>query len=76
MVALPSPAPARMPVNQPKYTIKRDRHTSTIRIGDWTITATKRPILNGKEIEASVHLVYWMSVDQADVGSSPVADTM
>ncbi len=48
-------ASARMPSAPPQYSVKKSRHGSTIEIGDWTITATKRPILNGKEIEASVY---------------------
>jgi type 2A phosphatase activator TIP41 len=41
-----------MPPRPPKYEIEKDGQTSTIRIDGWVITATKRPILNGKEIDA------------------------
>ncbi|EIW71122.1 hypothetical protein M231_01757 [Tremella mesenterica] len=54
MASLADVAPARMPsVRMPHFTLERGRHSSIMKIGDWTITSTKRPILNGKEVEAS-----------------------
>ena len=50
------PEPARIPIPPPKFSVKRDRYTSTIQICGWTVQATKRPILNGKEIESSVRI--------------------
>ncbi|OCF45736.1 hypothetical protein I317_00223 [Kwoniella heveanensis CBS 569] len=52
----PAPAPAFMPAAAlpytPKYHVKQGRNTNTITIGAWTIQSTKKPILNGKEIDA------------------------
>jgi hypothetical protein len=39
----------------PPFTLDKTKYTSTMRIGPWTIIATKKPILNGKEIDAWVH---------------------
>ena len=54
MTGLPPSAAARMPpmsVNMPHFTLDRGRYTSNMTIEGWTITTTKRPILNGKEID-------------------------
>ncbi|WVF69631.1 hypothetical protein IAT40_004409 [Kwoniella sp. CBS 6097] len=50
------PAPAFMPSAAmpytPRFNVKQGRNTNTITIGSWTIESTKKPILNGKEIDA------------------------
>ncbi len=37
----------------PKYSLQEGSHGTTMKIGDWTITSTKRPILNISQIEAA-----------------------
>lgn len=37
----------------PKYSLQEGSHGTKLRIGDWTITTTKRPILNHSQIEAA-----------------------
>ncbi|WVQ98219.1 hypothetical protein IAU59_005342 [Kwoniella sp. CBS 9459] len=53
--AAPAPAPAFIPSAAapytPRYNVKQGRNTNTITIGSWTIESTKKPILNGKEID-------------------------
>ena len=53
-----APAIAPRSFQIPHFKLKRDKHSSAIQVGKWSITATKRPILNGKEIEAYVRLVF------------------
>ncbi|WVR04756.1 hypothetical protein IAU60_001767 [Kwoniella sp. DSM 27419] len=52
------PPPASMPqaaygASTPPYQLSQGRNTNSIRIGTWTIETTKKPILNGKEIDAA-----------------------
>ena len=35
----------------PMFKLDKTRNKSTITIGPWKVTATKKPILNGREIE-------------------------
>jgi hypothetical protein len=49
-------APARLPPNRPQYALNSDKYSTSIKIDKWAITSTKKPILNGPEIEAYVHL--------------------
>nr|XP_031860691.1 uncharacterized protein CI109_003734 [Kwoniella shandongensis]KAA5527763.1 hypothetical protein CI109_003734 [Kwoniella shandongensis] len=48
----PAQAVARSPPSPP-FSLDSTKHTSAIKIGPWRIEATKRPILNGKEIDAA-----------------------
>ncbi|WRT64619.1 uncharacterized protein IL334_001552 [Kwoniella shivajii] len=50
-----TPAPAFLPNSNfnPQYTIDKTPNVQTINIGSWKIEAVKRPILNGKEIDAA-----------------------
>jgi hypothetical protein len=48
-------APARLPPNRPQYTLNSDKYGTSIKIDKWAIISTKKPILNGPEIEAYVH---------------------
>lgn len=59
--SLPSPAAAaRMaPTQPPQYKLHNSRYESGIEIGPWKIVGTKRPILNGKEIDAYVSCPRW-----------------
>jgi type 2A phosphatase activator TIP41 len=50
-----SEAPARLPT-RPQYSLDSDKYSTSIKINKWTITSTKKPILNGPEIESYVHL--------------------
>nr|ODO04454.1 hypothetical protein L204_00814 [Cryptococcus depauperatus CBS 7855] len=52
-------APAQFPLknSHPLYTVQTDRNAHSIIIGPWTIVATKKPILNGKEIEGAEKLL-------------------
>lgn len=46
--------PARLPPATPPYDLQKDKHQTTLKIGHgdiWTISAIKKPILNGPEIE-------------------------
>jgi hypothetical protein len=54
--SLPSPAAAsRMaPTQPPQYKLHNSIYESGIEIGPWKIVGTKKPILNGKEIDAYV----------------------
>lgn len=36
----------------PQYTLEEGKHERRLRIGEWEVMSTKRPILNGKEIDA------------------------
>jgi type 2A phosphatase activator TIP41 len=36
----------------PPYSLKQGKTGSEMRVGSWTIKSAKRPILNGKEIDA------------------------
>lgn len=48
-------APASLPSKAaaaPAYTLREERSGTRLRIGDWQIASCKRPILNGREIEA------------------------
>ena len=47
-------APARLPPSRPQYTLNSDKYSTSIKIDKWAITSTKKPILNGPEIEAYV----------------------
>ncbi|OWZ40311.1 hypothetical protein C343_05531 [Cryptococcus neoformans C23] len=49
-------APAKhlqQPTNNPPYSVQTGRNVHSITIGPWSIVSTKKPILNGKEIEAA-----------------------
>lgn len=49
------PAAASLPPRQaigPKYQLEEGKHIRRLRIGDWEVRSTKKPILNGKEIDA------------------------
>ncbi|ORY20915.1 TIP41-like family-domain-containing protein [Naematelia encephala] len=48
---LPTPAPARIQATPPTYSLENKRYVKSIRIGDWSIESTKRPILNSDEID-------------------------
>ena len=50
--AFPPSASAAVRPSAPPYSRQKGRYTSTMRIGPWSIVATKRPILNGQEIDA------------------------
>lgn len=52
MSSFQTPSPAMLPIKVPQFRVKKDRHTSKIDIGDWSVSTTKKPILNVKEIEA------------------------
>ncbi|ORX34026.1 TIP41-like family-domain-containing protein [Kockovaella imperatae] len=47
--------PARLQTlpSMPRFTLKKDKYTNRIDVERWSITATKRPILNGKEIDSA-----------------------
>lgn len=48
-------APAKLPyqsMNNPAYSVQTLHNVHSITIGPWSIVSTKKPILNGKEIEA------------------------
>ncbi|TXT04891.1 hypothetical protein VHUM_03974 [Vanrija humicola] len=48
--------PAALPTkaaSAPPYTLREERTGTRLRIGDWEIASCKRPILNGREIEAA-----------------------
>ena len=45
-------APARLPPKMPMYRLDKGKHTSSIDIAGWRITATKRTISNAQETEA------------------------
>jgi len=49
-------APARLPPNRPQYSLSSDKYSTSIKIDKWVITSTKKPILNGPEIEAYVQV--------------------
>ncbi|ODN79446.1 hypothetical protein, variant [Cryptococcus amylolentus CBS 6039] len=49
----PEEAHAASKIQPPQFSVKTERHKHSITIGPWTIIATKKPILNGKEIDAS-----------------------
>jgi hypothetical protein len=51
-MAAHAPHPAIIPPPLPRYSVKNGRFGSSIQIEVWTIEATKRPILNGKEIDS------------------------
>lgn len=47
-------APAKLPhqsMNNPAYSVQTLHNVHSITIGPWSIVSTKKPILNGKEIE-------------------------
>lgn len=49
------PAAASLPPRQamgPKYQLEEGKHVRRLRIGDWEVRSTKKPILNGKEVDA------------------------
>lgn len=49
------PAAASLPPRAalgPKYALEEGKHVRRLRIGEWEVRSTKRPILNGKEIDA------------------------
>jgi type 2A phosphatase activator TIP41 len=51
----PAAAPAQAPMpsaSGPPYSLKQGKTGSEMRVGSWTIKSAKRPILNGKEIDA------------------------
>ncbi|TYJ53068.1 hypothetical protein B9479_006300 [Cryptococcus floricola] len=49
----PKEAQAASKIQPPPFSVKTERNEHSITIGPWTIIATKKPILNGKEIDAS-----------------------
>ncbi|KAK8847552.1 hypothetical protein IAR55_005411 [Kwoniella newhampshirensis] len=48
----PAPAQARPP-SSPFFSLTSSKYSNKIAIGPWRIEATKKPILNGKEIDAA-----------------------
>ncbi|WVQ75824.1 hypothetical protein IAR50_005457 [Cryptococcus sp. DSM 104548] len=49
----PAQAPTSSQIHPPPFAVKTERNEHSIVIGSWAIVATKKPILNGKEIDAS-----------------------
>lgn len=51
--------PARLPPPTPPHHLQKDKYQTILKIGQndmWTISAIKKPILNGPEIERYVNL--------------------
>jgi len=51
-------APARMPAPRAQFALDSDKYSTSIKTDKWTIKSTKKPILNGPEIEAYVILIW------------------